>query len=205
MFESSLLTLFLSGLGLGLIHAFDSDHLVAVSNLSVHQSSFKKTLGYSFHWAIGHGVVLILLVLYASLLGLKLPLLISHWAEILVGFMLIFLGVWTLYRLYSEIFLLKAEHNTVSNRSPLMVGILHGTAGSATVFALIPAIQLGRPIIAVSYIVFFALGVLFSMSVFAMVLSHSQQQLAKYSTTFFMLFRLFVGLFAIVLGVVWLL
>ncbi|MCU7834575.1 MAG: hypothetical protein KZQ83_04895 [gamma proteobacterium symbiont of Taylorina sp.] len=205
MLESSLLTLFLSGLGLGLIHAFDSDHLVAVSNLSVHHSSLKQTLGYSFHWGIGHGAVLILLALYASFAGLKLPLLVSYWAEVLVGLMLIFLGVWTCYRLYSEVTVPDNKYKAVSNRSPLLVGIIHGTAGSATVFALIPAIQLGRPVIAVSYMMFFALGVLLSMSIFAMTLSHSQQQLAKYNKSVFKIFRAFVGLFAIVLGVIWLL
>lgn len=209
MLESSLLTLFLSGLGLGLIHAFDSDHLVAVANLSVHRPSLKKTLGYSLHWAFGHGVILILLALYASFLGLKLPLLIAHWAELLVGLMLIFLGSWTLYRLQFDVtheaILETEKDNKISNRSPLMVGIIHGVAGSATVFALIPAIQLGRPVIAVSYMMFFALGVLFSMSIFALLLNQSQQQLAKYSHHFLLFFRMFVGLFAIVLGVIWLL
>jgi len=203
--EHSLLTLFLSGLGLGLMHAFDSDHLLAVTNLSVHQSSSKKILAYSLHWAMGHGLVLILLALYVSLLGLKLPLLIASWAELLVGLMLIFLGGWTLYGVYNEAILADIKAHRLSNRGPLMVGIIHGTAGSATVFALIPAIQLGHPIIVVSYMMFFALGVLFSMSVFALLLGHSQQQLKKYSSHFFMLFRLLVGLFAIVLGIVWLL
>jgi len=205
MLEGSLLTLFFSGLGLGLLHAFDTDHLVAVSNFSVHRSSLKQTLGYSFHWGVGHGMVLILLALYASFSGLKLPLLLAHWAEAGVGLMLIFLGVWTCYRLYYEVSLPDYQCKSISRRSPLLVGILHGTAGSAAVFALIPAIQLGRPVIAVSYMMFFALGVLLSMSVFAMTLSHSQQQLAKHSTRFFMLFRLLVGVLAIVLGIIWLL
>jgi hypothetical protein len=43
------------------------------------------------------------------------------------------------------------------------------------------------------------------MCVFAVILSHSQQQLAKYSFNFFNLFRAFIGLFAIVLGALWLL
>jgi len=205
MFESSLLTLFLSGLGLGLIHAFDSDHLVAVTNLSVQRPGLKKTLGYSLHWAFGHGIILILLALYASFLGLKLPLMISHWAELLVGLMLIILGLWTCYSLYSEFMLPEEKNSLLSNKSPLMIGIVHGMAGSATVFALIPAIQLSRPVIAVSYMMFFALGVLLSMSIFALLLSYSQQQIAKFSSSFFMLFRLSVGLFAIILGVIWLL
>jgi putative Mn2+ efflux pump MntP len=212
MLSNSLLTLFLSGLGLGLIHAFDSDHLVAVSNLSVHKPSLKKTLGYSLHWAVGHGLVLLILGLYASFLGLNIPLLVSHWAEIFVGIMLIFLGSWTLYQLYRELAskFAKAEKrniklNKLSKRTPLLVGVIHGTAGSATVLALIPAIQLSSPVITLSYMVFFAVGVLLSMCVFAVILSHSQQQLAKYSFNFFNLFRAFIGLFAIVLGALWLL
>jgi nickel/cobalt exporter len=206
MLGNSLLTLFLTGLGLGLIHAFDSDHLVAVSNLSVHRPSLKKTLGYSFHWAIGHGLVLLLLGLYASLLGVSVPLLVSHWAELLVGLMLVLLGSWTLYQLYIEHFssLHRVKFNKLSNRTPLLVGIIHGTAGSATVLALIPAIQLASPIITVTYMIFFAIGVLVSMSLFAVLFSHSQQQLAKHHNYIFYLFRAFIGVFAIVLGFVWL-
>jgi len=206
MLGNSLLTLFLSGLGLGLIHAFDSDHLVAVSNLSVHRPSLKKTLGYSLHWAIGHGLVLLILGLYASLLGVNIPLLVSHWAELLVGLMLIVLGLWTLYQLYIEHSSSKhsVKYNKLSNRTPLLVGILHGTAGSATVLALIPAIQLASPVITVSYMIFFAIGVLLSMSLFAVIFSHSQQQLAKHHLIIFYLFRAFIGIFAIVLGFIWL-
>lgn len=205
MLANSLFTLFLSGLGLGLIHAFDSDHLVAVSNLSIHRPSLKKTLGYSLHWAIGHGLVLLLLGLYASLLGINVPILVSHWAELLVGLMLILLGCWTLVQLYQEHFSSLHKINKLSNHTPLVVGIVHGTAGSATVFALIPAIQLSSPIITISYMLFFAIGVLLSMSTFAVLFSHSQQQLAKYNFNLFYLFRALIGLFAIVLGFIWLL
>ncbi|MFK5986224.1 MAG: hypothetical protein QM479_12490 [Pseudomonadota bacterium] len=204
MLGNSLLTLFLSGLGLGLIHAFDSDHLVAVSNLAIHKPSLKKTLGYSLHWALGHGFILLVLGLYASFVGLNIPLIIAHWAELLVGLMLIFLGLWTLYQLYREHHKQKIKLNQISNRTPLLVGVIHGTAGSATVLALIPAIQLASPLITLSYMIFFAIGVLLSMSIFAVILSHSQQQLAKYSFNFFNLFRVFIGIFAIVLGIVWL-
>jgi nickel/cobalt transporter (NicO) family protein len=206
MLASSLFTLFLSGLGLGLIHAFDSDHLVAVSNLSVHRPNLKKTLDYSFHWAIGHGFVLLLLGLYASLIGIKIPLLVSHWAELLVGLMLIILGCWTIFQLYKEhnSCLQIIKTNKISNHTPLLVGIVHGTAGSATVLALIPAIQLSSPIITIAYMIFFAIGVLLSMSSFAVLFSHSQQQLAKYNFSIYYFFRVFIGLFAIVLGFIWL-
>jgi len=139
------------------------------------------------------------------LLGLDIPLIVSYWAEWLVGFMLILLGGWTLYRLYSEVRFHQFSGKDVSNTSPLLVGIIHGSAGSATIFGLIPAIQLGRPLVTLLYIVFFAIGVLLSMSLFAVIFSHSQQQIAKYSHHFFDAFRAFVGSGAIILGLIWLL
>jgi len=208
MFENSIITLFLSGLGLGLLHAFDSDHLLAVSNLIVQKQSYKKALGYSLHWAIGHGLVLILIGLYASFLGLNIPLILSHWAEYLVGIMLIGLGSWTLYILYTELeFNAKNEitnHQQVVKRSPLLVGVVHGTAGSAPILALIPAIQLQQPVITLSYMLFFAFGVLLSMSVFAIAFSQSHRQMAKHNLKGFRFFRLLLGILAIGLGCFWL-
>jgi len=204
MLENSLLTLFISGLGLGLLHAFDSDHLLAVSNLMVHKQGYKKALGYSFHWAVGHGLVLIFLGLYASFLGLNIPLTISHWAEYLVGIMLIVLGIWTLYSVLMEQSDNRYQYSSSVRRSPILVGVIHGSAGSAPILALIPAIQLQQPVITLSYMLFFAVGVLLSMSIFAIAFGRSQQQLEKKNLKGFKWFRLVLGFLAIGLGIFWL-
>lgn len=198
------MTLFWMGLGLGLLHAFDSDHLVAVSTLSISQPSLRKTLNYSFHWSLGHSVVLIILGIYASVLGLQLPLFLSHWAELLVGVMLMVLGILTLYQLRNDI---KANSQAinVTRKTPLMIGVIHGTAGSATILALIPAIQLASPLYTTLYLMCFAGGIFLSMSLFAIIFSRSQQKLAQYNQHFFIYFRAFIGLFALVLGFIWLL
>ena len=54
-------TLLMTGLGLGLLHALDADHVMAVSALSNRKPDFKRTLKFSASWAIGHGSVLIIL------------------------------------------------------------------------------------------------------------------------------------------------
>ena len=54
-------SLLLTGLGLGLLHALDADHVMAVSALSNRKPSLQRTLKFSANWAIGHGSVLIML------------------------------------------------------------------------------------------------------------------------------------------------
>lgn len=235
MLESPLMMLFATALGLGLLHAFDSDHLLAVANLMAQKSGYRKALGYSLHWAFGHGLVLILLGLYASYLGLSLPHFVSHWAEYLVGIMLVILGVWTLYQWYHDTFIpgttvprttvpittpspniaTENEHALIqkdsrgnegdeTRRSPILVGIIHGCAGSAPVLALIPAIQLKQPVITLSYMLLFAVGVLLSMSLFAFAFSYSHQSMQRNFHQGFQVIRLMLGIFAIGLGLFWL-
>ena len=47
--------------GLGLLHALDADHVMAVSGLAAKKPSFKSCVRFCFHWATGHGLALVII------------------------------------------------------------------------------------------------------------------------------------------------
>ena len=41
--------------GLGMLHALDADHIIAISGLSCQKSDKKASLLFCMRWAFGHG------------------------------------------------------------------------------------------------------------------------------------------------------
>ena len=172
-------SLLLLGFFLGLLHAFDSDHLLAVSTLSQSKASTRQYAEYGGQWAIGHGGILMIIGLLSLGLGIQLPETIFVVAEKLVGIMLVSVGAWIFY------LLIKSNFNPCwkskipsSSKSPLYVGILHGVAGSASVLALLPMIEQPNVWHALMYLVLFSMGVLISMVFFIISLKAFQAWLS---------------------------
>ena len=166
----------LIGLFLGLMHAFESDHLLAVSTLAQGQSSTREYIAYGGQWALGHGGVLFLIGILALGFGIELPENLVFFAEKFVGVMLIFIGAWLLFRIFNSNWQnhWKAR-NPFNSNSSLYVGMIHGLAGSTSVVALIPVMENHTFWFGISYLVLFSVGVLLSMS-FAVVLLHRFQR-----------------------------
>lgn len=112
-----ILTLLMTGLGLGLLHALDADHVMAVSALSNRKPNFKRTLRFSANWAVGHGSVLIILGLLFFGLGIALPEAVQRIAESSVGVLLIALGVACFWQFHKENVILKKHTHEHSNGS----------------------------------------------------------------------------------------
>jgi hypothetical protein len=121
---------------LGVVHAFDVDHLVAVATFSSAKSGHSNGLRFCAHWAIGHGLTILLLAVLVYLLGVTLPDSFHQAAEAMVGVALIALGVWALRSLRAHVF--SSDTAAVAEampirRKPLAIGALHGLAGSAPI------------------------------------------------------------------------
>lgn len=216
MIDLSIIALLSTGLGLGLLHAFDADHIMAVSTLSSKRPSMKQSMKFCVQWALGHGGVLVALGLLIFALGVQVPESLSLWAERAVGFMLIGLGAWLLYTLWNQSIRihvhqhgdmthahLAKEDGSKHSHTPVLVGITHGLAGSAPVLALIPAVSQGRVDVAIGYIVLFSLGVMFSMFVFGASLGGLQKWLQHRSNLLFNISRGGVACLSMVLGGLW--
>lgn len=89
---------FIAGLAAGCAHVVTGpDHLAALAPIAVDRP--KKAMALGARWGLGHGVGVVLLgglgVLAKGHFDVDFA---SRWAEFSVGFMLIGLGIWALYR-----------------------------------------------------------------------------------------------------------
>lgn len=206
------------GFGLGLIHALDADHIMAVSMLNAENRSILSVLLRCLNWALGHAGVLLLCGMLFFGLGLALPEWLQQFAEISVGLLLIAFGVIWAIR-FRELTLKAHSHGDIvhvhwhedtqrhtaqRNHKPVFVGMLHGVAGSAPVMALIPAVASGQFIQALVYLGVFSLGVTLSMLAFGLGFSRLQRFLCDRYNTLFCYSQQLLALISIVLGSVWL-
>src|SRR5579885_2335404 len=90
----------LLGLAMGLRHALDPDHLVAVSVMVAETGSFRPAARVGALWGIGHTLTLLILGVPLLLLRMQLPQKVQAGLEGLVGIALIALGGATLWRLW---------------------------------------------------------------------------------------------------------
>ncbi|MFT7492129.1 MAG: nickel/cobalt exporter [Pseudohongiellaceae bacterium] len=237
-----MLSLLITGLGLGLLHALDADHVMAVSALSNRKPSLSRTLKFSANWAMGHGSVLIFLGLLFFGLGVALPKAIQQIAESSVGFLLIVVGLACFWQFHKENIVLNkhthehsqgsiehthlhvtdhAKNHDTDNltndeqkpassqqvkdaHTPVMVGILHGLAGSAPALALIPAMMQTSLSQAMGYLMLFSVAVLCSMVAFGLSLGLVQKKLQQKSVRVFNWSRKVIASAAVGIGFYWL-
>lgn len=210
------------GLLLGFVHAFDADHVVAVSTLATRRPGWRTSLGFSLRWGAGHGATLIPLGALAFALGRSLPQAVSRAAEGLVGLTLIGLGLWVLWDLHRRrVHLHFHDHAGLGRHAhwhshredshhghahaATLVGALHGAAGTAPVLALVPVSQALSWIGALAYLSSFALGVVAGMMAFGGLLGLGLGRLARALPATLRGIQAGISLGAIVLGAFWLL
>jgi nickel/cobalt exporter len=210
--------------GLGMLHALDADHIMAVSGLIANQRSTKDTLRFCFRWAIGHGTVLVIAGIFAFAVGWVLPSSLSHYADAGVGVILIVIGAAVLVNLYRRRIhvhfhshdglpahahwhshhsheLTQHSHNSHRHgHGAMLVGMLHGLSGSAPLLALIPMATLKSPMLGFVYLFIFSVGVLLSMLLFGGLLSLFLKMVERFAERLLFWVRALTGVGAIVLG-----
>lgn len=148
----------LLGLGLGLRHAADVDHVAAVSTLLRRESSPWRAVRMAMLWGLGHGTSFFAIGLVIILTGLRVPSHVERLAELVVAVMLIVLGI-------AQLRDRSADGPGVTRTTrPLTVGILHGLAGSAGV-ALLATSTIASPLWALVYLAMFGVGTLAGMAI----------------------------------------
>jgi cytochrome c biogenesis protein CcdA len=193
------------GFGLGIVHAFDADHVMALSVFATHERSRARAVAAGLRWSVGHGAVVMLAGIGLLLLGRSLPPAASIWAERAVGVAMIGLGlyVWLdLWRHRPHIHFHVHEgvgphahwhvHEPGSHHgahgshpsahrhrhAPLMVGALHGLAGSAPLLAVIAA-STRSAALGIGYLLFFAIGVALATTVVSGALGHLAERWSR--------------------------
>ncbi len=215
--ESTIVIMF-TGASLGLLHAFDADHVAAVSGLAERRGGSRSGPVYALRWALGHGGALLAVGVLTMWLGMRLPDPVFVWAEKAVGVVLIGIGVsvlWSLRR--GGILLRRHDHGRVEHihlagdegdggahdHAPVLVGLLHGLAGSAPALAMIPAARSG-PAVGLVYLLVFSLGVALGMLFVGLLLGRLQSVLARSRAGIHEIGQALIGIAAASIGVVWL-
>lgn len=192
--ESSLVAAFGFGLLLGIQHALDPDHLIAVSTIVSEHKSFKWASLIGAFWGLGHTTTLFIVGLLVVGLRLTIPPRLAGGLEMLVAAMLIVLGINVLRRAFvtERIHLHTHTHNPETHthvhahdnpkeghahthplktmRRPFLVGMVHGLAGSAALMLLVLS-TIDAPLPALIYIVIFGLGSIGGMLLLSGIIS----------------------------------
>lgn len=140
------------GLALGLRHALDADHLVAMATIVSRERSLPRAALYGARWGMGHGLSLFLVGIAVVLLGIPFPKSLGHALELGVGAMLVALGISALLRRDTS-----TTPDARPTRRPFLVGVAHGLAGSGALAILVLA-TIRSPIEGLIYIGVFGLG-----------------------------------------------
>ncbi len=203
MFDS-IYTILSLALGFGILHALDADHVLTVTGIAARENQWQKILKYSSHWAIGHSLSLLSVGFAVFLLGVSFNSAFSHYAELIVAAILAIIGGRILAESIRQISGLKLpveKSGSLSSRRALVVGGIHGLAGTASILALIPVAKITEPALAISYLLFFSLGVIFSMFVFGGMFRHAViRVLLRYPQSAAIL-QAFIGCVAIIFSV----
>ena len=188
------------GLLLGCLHALEADHIVTVSNLVLNKGSLKKTMHLAVQWGLGHSLTLIMLAVLVFSLDSAFVALMSSSAEQMVGIVMIFLGLVVFFQEFKQDSRFKKlgyKHAEFSGRQIFGVGVLHGIAGSASIFLLIP-VALTKSIFGVlSYVALFCLGMILTMGLYGLFL----QNISLNKKGYLPKVRFIVAIFSVAIGI----
>ena len=190
------------GLLLGCLHALEADHIITVTNLVLNKDSLKKSLRLALQWGFGHSLTLTILAILVFSLDTAFMALMSTTAEQMVGVTMICLGLIVFFQELKQNskFKVFAHKDVETSGSQLFgVGVLHGVAGSTSIFLLIP-VALTKSIWGVfSYVGLFCLGMILTMGFYGLFLQ-------KFSTnknfyTYLPKARFVVAIFSVTIGI----
>ncbi|HEY3663410.1 MAG TPA: hypothetical protein VGL24_09690 [Chthoniobacterales bacterium] len=228
---TALFSILLFGFFLGMRHATDSDHVVAVTTIVSRQRNIGSAAWTGIFWGIGHSLTLLAIGGAIILFGIVVPARLGMSLEFCVALMLIFLGALNLNATFRAVDRVSAEgkergvhqhahlhgdyvhshehgheHATHGHPEeavpsakldrwfgnwkfyrafrPLVIGTVHGLAGSAAVALLILPI-IHDPVWAIGYLLVFGVGTIAGM----MLITAAIAVPVSYSTRFQFLHR----------------
>lgn len=188
------------GFASGMRHAFEPDHLAAVSTLVADRASPRRTVTFASLWGLGHAVVLV--IFGGALLAVRtsVPPDVERALELGVALMLVVLG---LRALRSAVLRARGvEPNSGgAAHTPLLVGVVHGLAGTGALTALAVATlpSIGQGLL---FMTLYGVGATIGMALLAGALGWPLAQITK-SRHGLSALQGIAGLFSAGLGVGW--
>lgn len=185
------------GFLLGMQHALEADHIAAVSSIAARRSNVGDIVRHGLTWGLGHTLTLFVFAGAAILLGHAIPEHVSRPLETAVGVMLVGLGAHVLWRLWRDRVHFHQHrhgdgiqhfhlHSHAADPAPhqrsahahghgfrwrtLLVGLMHGMAGSAALLVL-AVTQAASPEYGLLYVLLFGIGSMLGMGALSTVIA----------------------------------
>src|ERR1700712_3781909 len=187
------------GLGflLGMQHALEADHIAAVSSIAARRSQVGDIVRHGLTWGLGHTLTLFAFAGAALLLGHAIPESLGRPIETAVGVMLVGLGAHVLWRLWRDRGRFHRHghgdgtvhfhaHSHAGEIAPhvrtvhahehgfrwrtLLVGLMHGMAGSAALLVLTVS-QAPSPAVGLGYVALFGIGSMIGMGALSVLIA----------------------------------
>lgn len=223
----------LMGIIAAILHVLSGpDHLAAVTPLVLEKNEKHWKIGFS--WGIGHitGMLLIgvLLYFFKELIPVDK---ISNYGEQFVGFLLIGIGLWAIYRIkfeskinhshphvhvdkeipYAHIHKHGHEHIKHGHSHPekiqqnnlmaMSIGIIHGFAGISHFLIMLPVLGYKSHIQSLEYITGFGVGTIIAMVFFTYLIGRFSKSTKYEPVSWWRDFRYWGAALAIFVGVFW--
>lgn len=213
----SFLSIIAMGFFLGMRHATDPDHVIAVSTIVSHQRRIGRAAWTGIFWGIGHTLTIFFVGALIILFGVVIPERVGLSMEFSVGLMLVILGLMNISSFFRALPIANEKHGQAGSEvvhshahshgdyvhthphghspdmhphnpeqtplslmdrifgkiglyqqvRPLIIGIVHGLAGSAAV-ALLVLTTIRNPRWAVAYLLIFGAGTVAGMMLITM-------------------------------------
>jgi nitrile hydratase accessory protein len=198
---------------LGIRHALEPDHLAAVSTLITGERSSAKAAWLGACWGLGHTLTLFAAGAVLVVFRAEMPLFASEVFEFGVVLMLVGFGLRAIYQgAWGR--LAGPTHSHASRRTsepvqsrwtlarrPLIVGAVHGLAGSGALTALVVA-TLPSMVTRLSYLALFGIGSTLGMTMLSGILGWPIARVGSHHSTVRGL-SLAVGCVSSMLGLFW--
>lgn len=137
----SLLSILLLGFLLGIKHAIEPDHVIAVSTIASESKNLKRSVFAGVYWGIGHTATLFIVGMFLIVAKNNITDMVALSLEFIVGIMLVSLGLNSILK-----FMKHPRHHThnIPNQEKknhthvksFFIGLVHGLAGSAAMVLL---------------------------------------------------------------------
>ena len=214
------------GLLLGLKHATDADHIVAVTTFVSESKSILRSCGIGVFWGIGHTLSLALAGLIVIVFKISIPKSLEVRLEFVVALMLVALGARVLIRTLQGKIELHGHTHTHSGivphshwhlhtgsgeqahdhagwvhlgLRPLLVGMVHGAAGSAALMLLVLS-TIRSPLEAFLYVLVFGFGSVVGMLLISCLVALPLHWAKGRMATSYKPIQLAAGLFSCLFG-----
>ena len=225
-----MIDILLLGVLIGLWHAMDIDHIAAmITFIAVDNSSRLHSIVYGLIWGLGHAAMLMIVALAVMTLNLQIGDEFAWLMEFLVAVMLVILALDLFRRLAKvEVHTHEHQHSTEAVHNhvhvhmentahapkrhahrhykgyfgrALLVGLMHGSAGSAALILLVLQ-TISSKALGIVYVIMFGIGSTLGMTLLTAIISvqlhrsHLRSaELARALRSFAAIVTLSVGLF----------